>query len=149
VRSRARPHELESIGCDLVEGDALDLTPARIRGSDALVHGAAIYEIGVDAKRRREMEATNVEGTRRALASAREAEIGRVVFVSTIAAFGNTERSVVSEGFEPRRPPTYGPGDLPRSARAFAPSTGDGSVRAMSSAVRSRPSAMPTVPSTR
>jgi dihydroflavonol-4-reductase len=84
------------------------------------VHGAAIYEIGVDAKRRREMEATNVEGTRRALASAREAEIGRVVFVSTIAAFGNTEGSVVSEGFEPRRPPTSAYEDTKRRAHQIA-----------------------------
>ena len=79
VRSRARGRELGALGCELVEGDIVDLGhPARdrLRTCDALVHGAAIYEIGVTAARRRAMEETNVTGTRRMLEAARDAGSG-------------------------------------------------------------------------
>ena len=109
VRSRMRGTELGALGCELVEGDIVDLGhPARdrLRTCDALVHGAAIYEIGVTAARRRAMEETNVTGTRRMLEAARDAGVRRVLYVSTIAAFGNTHGAVVAEGCEATAPPT-------------------------------------------
>jgi dihydroflavonol-4-reductase len=120
VRSRSRAVDLEAMGCELVDGDVFTVTPAQPRGCDALIHGAAIYEIGVDAKRRRQMEATNVDGTRRVLATAREAAIGRVVFISTVAAFGNTRGKIVSEGFTADVPPTSAYEDTKRRAHAIA-----------------------------
>src|SRR3989442_12752626 len=56
VRSSARGRDLSAIGCELVEGDVAQLgrgAADRLRACDALVHGAAIYEIGVSAARRR------------------------------------------------------------------------------------------------
>jgi len=123
VRSRMRGTELSALGCELVEGDIVDLGhPARdrLRTCDALVHGAAIYEIGVTAARRRAMEETNVTGTRRTLEAARDARVRRVVYVSTIAAFGNTHGAVVAEGYAATAPPTSAYEDTKRRAHEIA-----------------------------
>jgi nucleoside-diphosphate-sugar epimerase len=121
VRSRRGGAELAAIGCALVEGDVVDPGAAAVeatRGCDALIHGAAIYEIGIGAARRHEMEETNVTGTRRMLDAARG--VGRVVYVSTIAAFGNTRGAVVAEGHRPTAPPTSAYEDTKRRAHEIA-----------------------------
>src|SRR5437870_3261632 len=123
VRSRARGRDLAALGCELVQGNIVDLGPAaadRLRACDALVHGAAIYEIGVTAARRRAMEETNVTGTRRILEAARDADVRRVVYVSTIAAFGNTHGAVVAEGYAATAPPTSAYEDTKRRAHGIA-----------------------------
>ena len=123
VRSRARGEQLAALGCEVVEGDVVDLGQAaadRLRGCDALVHGAAIYEIGVSAARRREMEQTNVAGTRRMLEAGRDAGVRRIVYVSTIAAFGNTKGAVVAEGYEATEPPASAYEDTKRRAHQIA-----------------------------
>jgi dihydroflavonol-4-reductase len=108
VRSPSRAASLSALGCELVPGDVVDPTGAidKLRGCDALVHGAAIYEIGVNAERRRTMEETNVTGTRRMLAAATTAATPRIVYLSTIAAFGNTHGEIVTEGHRPTSAPT-------------------------------------------
>jgi nucleoside-diphosphate-sugar epimerase len=123
VRSRTRAAELTRLGCELFEGDVTALDRAGVdvlRSCDALIHGAAIYEIGVNAERRREMETTNVSGTRRMLQSAREANVKRIVYVSTIAAFGNTRGQSVAEGYVPTLPPTSAYEDTKRRAHEIA-----------------------------
>ena len=123
VRSSARGRDLAALGCELVQGDIVDLGAAaadRLRACDALVHGAAIYEIGVTAARRRAMEETNVTGTRRILEAARDADVRRVVYVSTIAAFGNTHGAVVAEGYVATAPPTSAYEDTKRRAHGIA-----------------------------
>ena len=123
VRSRKRAAELAERGCELVEGDvaALDRGGVEIlRSCDVLIHGAAIYEIGVDAARRGEMETTNVSGTRRMLQAARDANVKRIVYVSTIAAFGNTRGQIVAEGHVPTLPPTSAYEDTKRRAHEIA-----------------------------
>src|SRR2546423_5175811 len=118
VRNPSRAGALTALGCELVAGDVVDPSGAisEIRGCDALIHGAAIYEIGVSAERRREMEETNVTGTRRILDAARAAGTARIVYVSTIAAFGNTHGVVVAEGHRPTSPPTSAYEDTKRRA---------------------------------
>jgi dihydroflavonol-4-reductase len=123
VRSTARGRDLSASGCELVEGDVVDLGPGaadRLEACDALVHGAAIYEIGVSPARRREMEETNVTGTRRMLEAARAAGLRRVVYVSTIAAFGNTRGAVVAEGHRATTSPTSTYEDTKRRAHEIA-----------------------------
>ena len=122
VRSPSRAAALSALGCDLVAGDVVDPTVAldALRRSDAVIHGAAIYEIGVTAARRREMEETNVTGTRRILDAARTAGTPRIVYVSTIAAFGNTHGAVVAEGHRPTSPPTSAYEDTKRRAHDIA-----------------------------
>ena len=122
VRNPPRAASLTALGCEIVAGDVVDPTDAvnDLRRCDALIHGAAIYEIGVTAQRRREMEETNVTGTRRILEAARAAGTPRIVYVSTIAAFGNTHGAVVAEGHRPTSPPTSAYEDTKRRAHEIA-----------------------------
>jgi dihydroflavonol-4-reductase len=122
VRDPSRAASLSAIGCDLVAGDVVDPTDAvvELRRCDALIHGAAIYEIGVSAERRRAMEETNVTGTRRMLDAAKAAATSRIVYVSTIAAFGNTHGEIVVEGHRPTSAPTSAYEDTKRHAHEIA-----------------------------
>jgi len=122
VRSPSRAASLAALGCELVAGDVVDPTDAigELRRCDALVHGAAIYEIGVNAERRRAMQETNVTGTRRILEAARAAATPRIVYVSTIAAFGNTHGAVVAEGHRLTSPQTSAYEDTKRQAHEIA-----------------------------
>jgi nucleoside-diphosphate-sugar epimerase len=122
VRAPSRAAALSALGCDLVAGDVVDPTDAvgDLRRCDALIHGAAIYEIGVGAERRRTMEETNVTGTRRMLDAAKVAGTPRIVYVSTIAAFGNTHGAIVAEGHRPTSPPTSAYEDTKRRAHEIA-----------------------------
>jgi dihydroflavonol-4-reductase len=122
VREPSRAASLTALGCELVAGDVVDPTDVvgELRGCDALIHGAAIYEIGVSAERRRQMEETNVTGTRRMLEAAKAVATPRIVYVSTIAAFGNTHGEVVAEGHRPTSPPTSAYEDTKRRAHEIA-----------------------------
>jgi dihydroflavonol-4-reductase len=122
VRIPSRAAALSALGCDLVAGDVVDPTDAigELRRCDALIHGAAIYEIGVTPDRRRAMEETNVTGTRRILDAARAAGTARHVYVPTVAAFGNTHGAVVAEGHRPTSPPTSAYEDTKRRAHEIA-----------------------------
>ena len=123
VRNPSRAASLTALGCELVAGDVVDPPSGAVetmRGCDALIHGAAIYEIGVSATRRHEMEETNVTGTRRILDVARTAGLARIVYVSTIAAFGNTRGAIVREGHRPTLPPTSAYEDTKRRAHEIA-----------------------------
>ena len=122
VRSPSRAASLGALGCELVAGDVVDPAEAvgELRRCDALIPGAAIYEIGVSAERRRAMEETNVNGTRRMLDAAKAAGTQRIVYVSTIAAFGNTAGKIVAEGYRPALPPTSAYEDTKRRAHDIA-----------------------------
>jgi len=102
VRSPEKAGALAELGCDLVEGSLA--TPAEIEagleGCDAGIHGAAIYEVGIPESRRPAMRDANVLGTERVLRAALEAGTPRVVYISTIAAFGDTHGEVVDETYE-------------------------------------------------
>ena len=128
VRDPSRAASLAALGCELVGGDVVHPTAAipDLHRADALMHGAAIYEIGVTAERRRAMEETNVTGTRRVLDAARAAGTARIVYVSTIAAFGNTHGVVVAEGYRPTSPPTSAYEDTKRRAHDIALEAGRG-----------------------
>jgi nucleoside-diphosphate-sugar epimerase len=102
VRAPGRATALSAIGCTLVRGDLTD-TAAIARGldgADAAIHGAAIYEVGVPAKRHAAMYEANVTGTRNVLSAALAAGTPKAVYVSTVAAFGDTKGAVVDETHE-------------------------------------------------
>jgi dihydroflavonol-4-reductase len=102
VRNLEKGRALEEIGCEPVSGDLSDdaAIAAGLEGCDALIHGAAIYEVGIPAKEHRQMYEANVLGTERVLGAALAAKTPRVVYVSTVAAFGNTHGEVVDESYE-------------------------------------------------
>lgn len=103
VRSPEKGEQLASMGCTLVTGSLS--TPeeiaAGVEGCDAVIHGAAIYELGIRPSRREPMHDANVLGTERVLRAALDAKVPRVVYVSTAAIFGNTKGEVVDETYVP------------------------------------------------
>ena len=101
VRDATRGRALERAGATAIAGDLSDAGALRrgMEGVDAVVHGAAIYEVGIAPIRRPAMYETNVLGTQRVLEAAIASGVRRVVYVSTCAIFGNTRGEVVDETY--------------------------------------------------
>lgn len=102
VRSPAKGGKLSGLGCELASGDLGDEGALRrgMEGCDAVIHAAAMYEVGIPAKQRPAMWEANVAGTERVMRVALEEKVPRVVYVSTVGIFGNTHRKVVDETYE-------------------------------------------------
>ena len=102
VRSPGKAGMLKELGCELASGDLGDEAAIRagMRGCDAVIHAAAMYEVGIPAKQRPAMWDANVEGTRRVMEAAREEKVPRIVYVSTVGIFGNTHQKVVDETYK-------------------------------------------------
>jgi dihydroflavonol-4-reductase len=102
VRDRSRAKELAEIGCELVDGDLSDQDrlAVQMQGADAVVHNAALYEVGIPASRRPALKEANIDGTAHVLNACLQAGVPRVLYVSTCAVFGNTRQQVVDESFE-------------------------------------------------
>jgi nucleoside-diphosphate-sugar epimerase len=99
VRNPANATELDQLGCTLVAGDLSDVVAVRegMSGCDAVIHGAAMYEVGIPKSRRPAMYEANVQGTENVLTMALELKVKKVVYVSTVGAFGNTAGKIVDE----------------------------------------------------
>ncbi|MEP7003962.1 MAG: NAD-dependent epimerase/dehydratase family protein [Chloroflexota bacterium] len=106
VRDARRARALE--GIELIHGDLANENALRtgMQGVDAVIHGAAMYEIGLNKRQREQMHEANVRGTAHVLSTARAAGIPRVVYISTVAVFGNTHGQIVDETYV-RSDPTY------------------------------------------
>jgi nucleoside-diphosphate-sugar epimerase len=102
VRSREKGQELVALGCEIVEGDLADLAAIQsgMQGADAVIHGAAVYEVGIPKSQHQAMYDANVLGTERVLRAALDARIPKVVYISTVGAFGNTHGQVVDEDYQ-------------------------------------------------
>ena len=101
VRNPAKADALRELGCELVEGDlaSLDAIKQGVEGADAVIHGGAIYQVGIKASEREGMFDANVRGTARVLDAAIEARIPRIVFISSAVVFGDTRGDVASEDY--------------------------------------------------
>lgn len=101
ARTPSRATALADLGCELVEGDLSDEARLReaLHGCDAVVHAAAVYEVGVPESRREQVVDANVRGTERVLGAALAAGVSRAVYVSTVAVFGNTLGEVADEDY--------------------------------------------------
>jgi nucleoside-diphosphate-sugar epimerase len=102
VRTPEKAAGLSGLGCELVSGNLSDAEAIRngMQGSDAVVHAAAMYEVGIPVKQHPSMWEANVAGTERVLKAARDAGVAKLVYVSTCGVFGNTHRQVVDEAYE-------------------------------------------------
>jgi dihydroflavonol-4-reductase len=98
TRKTSNLKSLESVRGDTVVGDLRDVDSLRsaVAGCDAVMHVAADYRLWVtdpDA-----MYAANVQGTRELLRLAREANVRRVVYTSSVATMGfKADGTVVDE----------------------------------------------------
>ncbi len=102
VRTPEKGNEIVKLGGELVSGDLSDSKAIRtgMEGCDAVIHAAAMYEVGIPVSQRPAMREANVGGTERVLRAALEAKVPKVVYVSTVGAFGNTHHKVVDESYE-------------------------------------------------
>ncbi len=102
VRNPEKGKDAAALGCELVAGDLGDERAIRegMAGCDAVIHAAAVYEVGIPAREREPMREANVGGTERVLGAALEAKIPKVVYVSTVGVFGDTHGKVVDETYE-------------------------------------------------
>ncbi|MGH2693108.1 MAG: NAD-dependent epimerase/dehydratase family protein [Actinomycetota bacterium] len=101
VRSPERADRLSALGCELVRGDLADEESIRkgVLGCHATFHAAAAYRVGIPSSERPAMYDANVRGTERVIDAASEAGVERIVYVSTIGAFGNTGGRIVDETY--------------------------------------------------
>jgi dihydroflavonol-4-reductase len=99
VRTRrgARLLDAELVHGDLSDREALGRA---MDGCDGVFHLAARYEVGIPASERDAMYETNVHGTANVLDAAVDAQVPRIVYVSTVNVFGNTHREIVDETYE-------------------------------------------------
>jgi dihydroflavonol-4-reductase len=102
VRTPAKGSALQELGCELVPGSLSDADAIRagMEGCDAAIHGAAVYEVGIPESEHRAMYESNVVGTETVLRAALAANVPKVIYISTVAAFGNTRGEVVDETYE-------------------------------------------------
>ena len=102
VRNPDKAAELERAGAELIEGDltAVDAIRRGSEGADAVFHSAAIYKVGIPKSQHEEMYETNVRGTERVLDAAMQAGVPKIVYVSTVNVFGNTDGHIVDENYE-------------------------------------------------
>ena len=101
VRSPEKGRKVEALGCELVGGDLGDRETIRtgMAGCDAVIHAAAMYEVGIPVSERAAMREANVAGTENALGAALEAKVPKVVYVSTVG-IGQTHGKTIDESYE-------------------------------------------------
>ena len=102
VRNPDKGRPLAELGCELVSGslESRAAIASGMEGCDAAIHGAAVYEVGIPESEHRAMYEANVLGTENVLRAALDAKVPKVVYISTVAAFGNTHGEVVDETYE-------------------------------------------------
>lgn len=102
VRNPDKGQALADLGCELVSGTLSnkDAIGAGMQGCEAAIHGAAVYEVGIPESQHRAMYEANVIGTENVLRAALEAKLPKVVYISTVGAFGNTKGQVVDESYQ-------------------------------------------------
>jgi nucleoside-diphosphate-sugar epimerase len=103
IRAPEKAALLKALGVELHVGDITDRESlvAPMRGADGVFHVAAWYKVGVNEPA---AEAINVGGTRNVLESARDLNIPRIVYTSTVGVFGDTHGQVVDESYYARGP---------------------------------------------
>ena len=105
VRTPEKAALLKTLGATIHVADITDRESLRqpMIGVDGVFHTAAWYRIGV--KHSREIaERVNVEGTRNVFEIAKQLQIPRVVYTSTVGVFGDTRGQMVDESYYTRGP---------------------------------------------
>lgn len=95
------PEKAAGLDAEVVEGNLGDADAIRrgMEGCQAAFHIAADYRVGLPKAKRESMYDANVRGTERVLDAAADAGVDRVIYVSTVNAFGNTGGQTVDETY--------------------------------------------------
>ncbi len=101
VRDQKRAASLRELGVAVIEDDLSDVNRMikLLADSDAVIHAAGSYRVGIPQSERGAMWDANVGTTTRVLDAAEAARVPRIVYVSTCNVFGNTRGRVVDETF--------------------------------------------------
>ena len=96
-----RPEKAAGLDAEIVAGDLGDADAIRrgVEGCQAVFHIAADYRVGMPKSKREQMYDANVRGTERVLDAAASAGVDRIVYVSTVNVFGNTNGRTVDETY--------------------------------------------------
>ncbi len=99
---------LTRLGVRCVSGDVTSYTSVVTAVGDAelVIHSAGHYEYGVDTAGRQQMQAVNVLGTANVLSAARELEVPRTIYVSSVVAYGDSGQQARDETFVRQAPYT-------------------------------------------
>jgi len=101
VRDPDRAEDLRALGIDLRQGD-LKRTAAIVdamHGTDAAIHLAGDYRVGIPARDRAAMLDSNVSLVHRVLDAAATTGIERILHTSTVNVFGDTHGRIVDERY--------------------------------------------------
>jgi dihydroflavonol-4-reductase len=95
------PEKAAGLDAEVVQGDLGDADAIKrgVQGCQAVFHIAADYRVGMDPSKQASMRDANVGGTERVLDAASDAGVERIVYVSTINVFGNTNGQTVDESY--------------------------------------------------
>ena len=101
VRDLRRAAFLAELGAELIQSDLADVATLAdiLRGTDALIHAAGSYRVGIPKSERGAMWDANVGTTTRLLDAAEAAGTPRIVYVSTGNVYGNTHGTTVDETY--------------------------------------------------
>lgn len=99
VRSPDKAGQLRGLGIEIAAGDITDRASLRppMQGVDGVFHIAAWYKVG--ARDKSAAWKMNVEGTRNVLETAKELEVPKTVYTSTLAVFSDTHGKLVDESY--------------------------------------------------
>ncbi len=102
ARTDAAATTLTRLGAVPVRGDIADTRTLNqlLNDADVVFHIAGDYRVGIKESEHEAMFKTNVDGTTIVLDAAISADVGRIVYVSTVGVFGNTRGRVVDETYE-------------------------------------------------
>jgi UDP-glucose 4-epimerase len=108
-RSAVLP-EARLVVADLLDGERVDALLQE--GFDGVLHFAALALVGESVSHPERYYRTNVGGTLNLLDAMRKAEVGRLVFSSTCAVYGQPDEVPISETASPRPTNSYGASKL-------------------------------------
>lgn len=100
---------LAEMGASCEAGDVTNRASmaTAMQGADIVIHNAGWYELGISRAARQQMHAINVTGTDHVLGLAHELGIPRVVYVSSVAYFGDSGSETRDESFRRQSPFRY------------------------------------------
>jgi dihydroflavonol-4-reductase len=103
------PSKAAGLDAEIIEGDLADAEAIRrgVHGADAVFHVGATYKVGIPTTERAAMYDANVKGTERVIDNAFEADVKRIIYVSTGNVYGNTQGQVVDESYARPQPPDF------------------------------------------
>lgn len=94
---------------EVTRASVLDRTALQLAmgGKDLVIHCAAFADVGACVREYRRDFSDNVVGTQNVLEAAKEAGVGKVLFVSSASVYGNSDEGTFAEWMTPRPISTY------------------------------------------